>query len=129
MRFDKSSDQFREKTKTKRPVSSFVPVTVDSDDENETRSVRFVSKNNISRVPSARTAAIRGDVIAARSVTSANAKRSHVTPEQAWIATQPMSQKRQQLKENLMEINSMKINKVENRMRDFLAKYPLLVKF
>ena len=124
----KASGQYRDKTKTKRPVSSFVPTCVDSDDENETHNVKFVSKK-IPRVPSAKTAAIGRAVIAARSVTSANAKRSQVTPEQAWITTQPMSQKRQQLNENLMEINSMKVNKVENRMRDFLAKYPLVVKF
>ena len=124
----KASGQSREKIKAKRPVSSFVPTCVDSDDENEAHNVRFVSKK-IPRVPSAKTAAIGGAVIAARSVTSANAKRSQVTPEQAWITTQPMSQKRQQLKENLMEINAMKVNKVENRMRDFLAKYPLVVKF
>ena len=114
--------------KKKRPVSSFAPKCVDSDDENETHTVRFVSKR-ISRVHSAKTAAIRDDVIAARSVTSENARRHQMTPEQAWIATQPMSQKRQQLKENLMEINAKKINKVENRMSDFLARYPLVVRF
>ena len=124
----RASGQSREKIKARRPVSSFVPTCVDSDDVNEAHNVKFVSKK-IPRVPSAKTAAIGRAVIAARSVTSANAKHSQVTPEQAWITTQPMSQKRQQLKENLMEINAMKVNKVENRMRDFLAKYPLVVKF
>ena len=56
----------------KRPVSSFVPTCLDSDDENEANNVKFVSKR-IPRVPSAKTAAIGRAVIAARSVTSANA--------------------------------------------------------
>ena len=119
------------KTKKRRPFSSFAPVSAEGDDENlampEPGKGRATSAK-VTRQPSARNVAITKAVRETRAMTSTNVKRSQMTPEQAWLMTQPTSQKKQQFKGNIMELNAIKVDRVENKMRDFLSKYPIISK-
>ncbi len=77
------------------------------------------------RQPHARNSAITQAVNQVRVMTMANKRKRNVTAEQAWIMPQPITQRQKQFKENLMDLNAFRANKVDKRLQSFMEKYPV----